>query len=157
MIRNILAVIVGVVVGWIVFIVIQAVLPFIFPPTVYLDLNSQAAIEAYMASITPAMFAVVLAGYAIVSFIAGLLIGKVAASKGNLIPFIVGGIFMVGWILNLIALPHPKWVAIVGFFMFIPFTVLGKGLTAGAATEAGEAEAGIGETEEASAGLGEEE
>ena len=157
MIRNILAVVIGVVAGWIVFTVIQAVLPFIFPPTVYLDLNSQAAIEAYMASITPAMFAVVLAGYAIGSFIAGLLIGKVAESKGNVIPLVVGGFFMIGWILNLIMLPHPKWVAIVGFFMFIPFTVLGKNLTAGAAAEAGEAEAGMAETEEASAGLSEEE
>lgn len=156
MIRNILAAVIGLIVGWIVFIAIQSVLPFIFPPTVALDPSNQESINAYMASITPAMFAVVLAGYAIGSFVAGLIIGKIAENKGNALPFVVGGLFTVGWILNLVMLPHPMWVAIVGFFMFIPFAVLGKNLTSGGDVEEGETGAGIGETEEASAGIGDE-
>lgn len=157
MIRNMLAAVIGLVVGWIVFIVIQSVLPFIFPPTVYLDTSSQESINQYMASITPAMFGVVLAGYAIGSFVAGLIIGKIAENKGNALPFIVGGMFTLGWILNLVMLPHPKWVAIVGFFMFIPFAVLGKNLTSGGDdVEEGETGADNSETEEASSGIDDE-
>lgn len=152
MVRNILAAILGLIVGWVVFTAIQALSHLVFPPTVPLDTNNLESIKAYMESLTPAMYAVVLGGYAIGSFAAGLLIGKIAESKGNLIPIIVGGFFTIGWILNLIMLPHPIWVAVLGFFMYIPFTILGKNLTAGPdfigaeagmSSDAAEADAGI--------------
>lgn len=136
MVRNVLAVILGFIVGWVVFTAIQTLSHLVFPPAVPLDTNDLESIRRYMESLTPAMYAIVLAGYAIGSFAAGLLIGKIAESKGNLIPIIVGGFFTIGWILNLIMLPHPIWVAVLGFFMYIPFTILGKNLTAGPATVA---------------------
>ncbi|MCO6509856.1 MAG: hypothetical protein J5I65_03615 [Aridibacter famidurans] len=163
MVRNILAAILGLIVGWVVFTAIQTIGTLVFPPPVALDTNNLDSIKAYMESLSPAMYGVVLAGYAIGSFAAGLLIGKIAESKGNLIPIIVGGLFTIGWILNLIMLPHPIWVAVLGFFMYIPFTILGKNLTAGSGTVAADAglssdvaaaEAGIGgDLEEAGSGL----
>ena len=150
--RNILAAILGLVSAWVVFFLIQTASHYINPPPVGLNMESGFSVEAYMQSITPLMFAVVLAGYAIGSFVGGLVIGYLANSKGNLIPIIIGAILSLGWVLNLIALPHPLWVAVLGFFMFIPFTILGKSVSAGSGAAA-EAGAGLGEGSEASAGI----
>lgn len=147
MIRNILSAIAGLVVAWILFTAIQAGGHYMIPPEIDLDLADPYSVRAYMASLTPAMFAVVLAGYAVGSFGAGLVIGKIAESTSNAIPIIVGAILTLGWVMNLIWLPHPMWVAILGFFMFIPFTILGKSITAGAGAASSEEGSG-GESEE---------
>lgn len=155
MVRNIIAGVLGIVVAWILFTLIQAGSHLVFPPEVPLNTNDLESIKRYMETITPAMFAVVLAGYAIGSFGGGFVIGKVAESKKNTIPIIVGGLLTIGWILNLIMLPHPIWVAVVGFLMYIPFTILGKNVAVkpGAGTD-DEAEEDAGDDVLSAAGTG---
>ena len=129
MVRNILGGVLGLVVGGLVARILQVLGYFAFPPGVTNpNFESQFSINAYMDSMSTALFVSVLAAYAAGSIVAGFIIGKIAESKGNLIPIIVGSVFMIGWILNLIMLRYPIWVAVVGFLMYIPFTILGKNL-----------------------------
>lgn len=156
MVRNILGGVLGLIAGGLVARILQVLGHLVFPPGVTNpNFESQFSINAYMDSMSPALFAVVLAAYAAGSIVAGFIIGKIAESKGNLIPVVVGSVFMIGWILNLIMLPHPIWVAVVGFLMYIPFTILGKNVAVkpGAGTD-DEAEEDAGDDVLSAAGTG---
>lgn len=131
MLRNLLAAVLGFIAGWVIFVSIQAIAHQIFMPGIVMNPESQFSMAAYMQRVPTAMHIVVLAGYAIGSLVAGLVIGFLAKHKGSLIPVIIAILFMVLWTLNLVILRYPVWVSVIGYFMFIPFAVLGQSLTSG--------------------------
>lgn len=151
MVRNILAGILGLIVAWIVITVMQLIGYYIWPVDV-VDYNDAASFGRIIATMTAAQFIFLLVGYAVGSLCAGLAIGKIAENKGVLIPLIIGSLFTAVWIWLNVLYPHPTWVIVVGLFMYIPFTILGKNITAGTDTagadadvtdEVGEAQAGV--------------
>jgi hypothetical protein len=124
MTRNILAAVGGVIVTFVIILVVRAIGYMFFPPMVQLD----------VIIISPKMFAVLFAGNALGSLVAGYLIGRVATGSAMLIAALVGSVFTIFWIVNLIAQPLPLWVAVTGCFTFIPFAAAGarmSGKTAG--------------------------
>ncbi|HUF03107.1 MAG TPA: hypothetical protein VMM38_02930 [Aridibacter sp.] len=162
MVRNILAAIIGFVVAWIVITIMQLIGHYIWSVEP-VDYNDAASFTRIIASMTPVQFVFLLLGYALGSLCAGLVIGKIAEAKGHLLPLIVGALMTGTWIWLNAVYPHPTWVMITGLFMYIPFTILGKNLTAGSGTvgtgagmssDVEEAEAGISdEVVEAGSGL----
>jgi len=126
MLRKVIAVFAGLVTAWAIFIVIQALSHFVAAPPFAIDLNDPDSINRYMAAMPLLGFVLVLAGYAIGSFFGGFVIEAVARGGGIVLPVIAGGILMLAWILNLLVFPHPIWIAVIGFFMFIPFALVGQ-------------------------------
>jgi hypothetical protein len=115
MTRNIMAAVGGVVVTFVIILLVRAVGYIFFPPMIQMD----------VVIIPPKMFAVLFVGNAIGSFVAGYLIGRVSESNSMPIAALVGSVFTVLWIVNLIAQPLPLWVAVTGCFTFIPFAAAG--------------------------------
>ncbi|REJ76185.1 MAG: hypothetical protein DWQ47_11260 [Acidobacteria bacterium] len=138
MVRNILAAVVALLVGWIVTSAIQ-MLNFLISGLPWPDMNDASSFQRMIDSMTTLHFIVLLLGYALGSFAAGLTIGWIAKSKGNIIPLIIGGFLTLMWVLNNVSYTHPMWVLILGLFMFIPFMILGKNFTAGSDTVSAEA------------------
>ena len=125
MVRKILAVIAGLITFYVVVSGVQMLNGIIFgapPPETMTD---PAAMSAYVAGLPTAAFIVLLLGYVLGSFVAGFVMRKISHWDSLVLPLIVGVLGTVGWIANLAMVPHPIWVAVVGFFCYIPFAILG--------------------------------
>lgn len=83
------------------------------------------ALKAFVSSMSAGAFIGLLISYIVGSFAAGFVMRKIAKWDSLVLPLVIGGLGTIFWIMNLAVIPHPVWVAIVGFLCFIPFTVLG--------------------------------
>ncbi len=138
MLRNILVAVAAIVVAFIISTLIQAAGYYVFPPAIAFDPYDPHAIEQYMKSFSQALFGIVLAGYAAGSLAAGYIIGKFSTSRKTAAAVIVGAVLTLRWVASIAVFPHPLWIAIIGFLMFIPFVVLGCSLASGSGgTEGG--------------------
>lgn len=125
MVRKILAFIAGLVIANIVIIVIQIFSGMIFGMPEDLDRNNPASMAQYISTLPLAAFLLVLVGYAAGYFLGGFVMQKIARSGGLILPLTLGALGTLGWIMNVMMIPHPLWIVIVGFICFIPFAVLG--------------------------------
>lgn len=112
--KNILAGIVGVVLAGSIVMVVEMIGHTVYPPPPDLDIYDIEAFKSYVATL-PAMAMV----FPIVGWTIGTLGGVIVACKiGNAKPLtfasVVGGLILAGTAYNLVTIPHPLWVAILG-------------------------------------------
>ena len=127
MIRNILAVIAGLIIGNVAIMGLHYLGMEFYPLPEGTNMNDMKAIAEYMGiAPTGALLFVVLAHIG-GTFIAGISTGLIA---NNLIPtYIVGGFFTLAGIYNLAVLPHPIWFNIEAI-LYLPAAYLGYKLVA---------------------------
>jgi hypothetical protein len=91
-----------------------------------IDPKDVKAISDLVASMTPAAFLWILLGYAVSSFVGGI-IATLISGRLNIYPAIIVGCFlMVGGIMNIIMMPpQPMLFIIANAFVYIPFAWLG--------------------------------
>jgi hypothetical protein len=130
MVRKILAVVAGVVVGAVVVWVVQLLGHRVVPLPAGMDPTNMESVRAHMAEIPAAAFGFVLLGYVL-----GALVGGYTAARIGRAPRLalaVGAILMVFGILNVVLIPHPLWFTVATFIVFLPAAWLG-GRLAGSA------------------------
>ena len=116
MIRNILAVIVGLVVGNIAIMGLHYLGALFYPPPKGIDMNDIKAITEYISIAPLGSLLFVMFAHIGGTFIAG--ISTTLVSK-NIIPiYIIGVFFTLAGIYNLYMLPHPLWFNIEVIFYF---------------------------------------
>lgn len=125
MVRKILAVIAGLVVANVIIIVVQMVSGMIFGMPQNVSMSDTAAMSDYISGLPATAFLLVAFGYALAYFAGGFIMRKISQWDSLVLPMILGILGTIGWIANLSMLPHPIWVAVLGFFCFIPFALLG--------------------------------
>lgn len=125
MIRNILSIVFGIVSSFIVILLIETIGHYISPPPVNFDLNKQDELKTYIESAPAIVFIMVLIAYAVGSFIGGLVAALIATDNKNGKALTVGGILLGLGVINLIMIPHPIWMIILGLAVFIPFAYIG--------------------------------
>ena len=125
MIRKILAVIGGLVLAVVTFTIIQMIGGMIFGMPNDLDFKDKVAVAAYMATMPFGAFLLLAFGYALGSFLAGIAVRFISKSDGLLLPSIVGSSLTLAWLMNIWTVPHPTWMAVLGFLLYIPFTLIG--------------------------------
>lgn len=90
-----------------------------------LDFNDKAAVAAYMAKMPVGAYLLLAFGYALGSFLAGITVRFISKSDGLLLPLIVGGVLTLAWLMNVLMIPQPVWIVVIGFLIYIPFTLIG--------------------------------
>ncbi len=113
MLRNIGAVIAGLIVGSIVnmaLIMLNATV--LFPMPDGLDMSDTAAFNAYIADLPSTAFILVLAAHLGQAFVGGWLAARLGASRPVLLAMIVGALTLLGGIMNAMQIDLPMWMYI---------------------------------------------
>ncbi|HTM65323.1 MAG TPA: hypothetical protein VL093_03325 [Flavipsychrobacter sp.] len=125
MLRKIIGALAGIVAAMLIFMVFEKINSGRFPLPPGVDPADHEAMTVYAQSQPSSALITVLVGWAIGSFICGLLI-RIISKSADKIPAYIAGLFLTtAAIVDLLLLPHPIWFIIAGILVFIPMTLLG--------------------------------
>lgn len=134
MLRSILVVIAGLVLGMLVITAIESMIPMVYPLPPF-DPNDPAALHAALAALPTPAFVILVLGWAFGALASGVLAARLARKFETGVPLrhalAVGVVQTVGAVANFAMLPHPTWVLVVGLVVFVPMALLGGKIGAG--------------------------
>jgi hypothetical protein len=110
MLRNIGAVIAGLLVGSAANMAILGVSSMVYPRPEGMDFNDQAQLAAYIATLPTAAFFFVLAAHLGQAFVGGWLAARLSASQPVWMALFVGTVTAMAGLYYLISLPGPVWL-----------------------------------------------
>lgn len=125
MVKNILAVILGLVASSFIIFSLEVVKYIIYPSPADLDPNDIEAVKIYTSAAPPVVFILVIIEFALGSLIGGIIAASIAKKNKMAQAITVGGILMGLGAYNLFMIPHPVWTIIISIFLFIPCSYLG--------------------------------
>jgi len=130
--KNVLAVIVGLVVGGIVNMAIVIMSSSIIPPPTGVNVTSMESINANLHLYQPKHFLLPFLAHAIGTLVGAMITAKMAASKNLFLAILIGIFYLVGGIENFRELPNsPSWFIAVDLILaYIPMGYLGGKLMA---------------------------
>ena len=124
-VKNILAVIVGLVAGSAVNMGIIMISSSIIPPPEGVDNTTMEGLKAGMHLFQPKHFLFPFLAHALGTFVGALLTTLIAANRKMLFAFVIGAFFLAGGIANVLMLPSPMWFTIVDLVgAYLPVTYL---------------------------------
>ncbi|MGN8226000.1 hypothetical protein [Gracilimonas sp. BCB1] len=125
-VRNILALITGLVVGGFVNMGIIMVSGFIIPPPAGADVTTMEGLQESMHLFKPINFLMPFLAHALGTLVGALLTALIATSSQKKWALGVGAFFLLGGIANVVALPSPLWFNVVDIVgAYIPMAYLG--------------------------------
>jgi hypothetical protein len=130
MMRNILAVIIGVVVGFIIVFIGDATTHKLNPANDNLNEMDKETLKAYIEGMPMYVMIIMVLFWLIAAFVGGLVSGKVNKAQWKNVSLITGGILLAATLLNLFMYPHPAWMWIVALVLIVPAAYLGGKLAA---------------------------
>lgn len=125
MIRKILAVLVGLIIGSFAIYGIQYISQQVYPSPEGMDFNNMNAVKEFIASLPSSAFLLLLVSYAVGSLIGGMISALLVKERRITTALITGAIFLIFGGMNLIMIPHPAWFAIVSSAIYLPFAFIG--------------------------------
>jgi hypothetical protein len=124
MLKNVSAIIFGLITGFVLIRLTEFINHSLFPPPTELFTDKEA-IKAYVEQLPLGAKLLVIAGWAIGSFGGAYIATVVEKSKSPVFPLIVGGLFMIMGVLNMLTIPHPVWFWVLSLLAFIPMAYAG--------------------------------
>ena len=125
-IRNVLAVIVGIIAGSTLNMAIIMVSGSIVPPPLGADITTMEGLTASMHLFTPINFLMPFLAHALGTLIGAFIAALIAASHKMILGLVIGACFLIGGIMNIMMLPSPIWFSIVDIVgAYIPMGYLG--------------------------------
>jgi hypothetical protein len=135
MVKNLLAVVAGVIVGGLMVAVMEIIGHSLFPPPPGLDASNPASLAKLMEQVPMGAKLSVVVAWAVGSLAAGFVAGKLASFNGSTMALIAGGVLLCAGGYTMIAIPHPVWMVIAGLLVPLPSAYAGWRLTAKSRTE----------------------
>ncbi len=124
--RNILAVIVGILVGGTVNMALVVVSGHIIPPPEGTDVSSIESLQASIPLFEPKHFLFPFLAHALGTLVGALVASLIAASRRLLVAMLVGVFFMMGGLANVLVLPSPAWFSALDLLgAYLPMAWLG--------------------------------
>lgn len=125
-VKNVLAVLIGLVIGSIVNMGIIMISIYLIPQPSGADLTTSEGLKNTMHLMQPKHFLSPFLAHALGTLIGAFATAKLAIShKGNL-ALIIGALFLLGGIMNVIQLPSPIWFVILDLgIAYFPMAILG--------------------------------
>lgn len=124
--RNILAVVSGVVAGFVLILIVEGIGHLLYPPPEGLDYGDMEAVRAMTANLPAGALLMVAVAWAVGAFGGGWLAARIAKRSGTVHALIVGAVIELGAIANLLMLPHPVWFWVVGIVAILPAAYAGS-------------------------------
>jgi hypothetical protein len=120
-IRNILAVIAGCIIGSIVNMGIITISSSVIPPPNGADVTTLEGLKASMHLFEPKHFLMPFLAHALGTFVGALIAALIAATHKMKFAISIGAIFLIGGTMNVFMLPSPLWFSAVDLiFAYIP-------------------------------------
>ena len=125
-IRNILAVVAGIIIGSIVNMAIITVSGAIIPPPEGADLTTLEGLKASFHLMEPKHFIFPFLAHALGTLVGAYLAALIAATHKLKFALVIGVVFLIGGIMNIYMLPSPIWFTILDLgFAYIPMGYIG--------------------------------
>lgn len=129
--RNVLAVIAGFVIGSIVNMALIMIGGKVIPPPAGVDVTTMEGLRAGMHLFEPKHFAFPFLAHALGTLVGALVAASLAASRKLVMALVVGVLFLVGGIMSVMSLPSPMWFSVLDLVAaYIPMAWLGGTLAA---------------------------
>lgn len=130
--RNILAVIIGIIIGSIVNMGIIELSPLIIPHPNGFDNSTIESMASTIHLLTPVNYIFVFLAHGLGALVGAFIVAKIATTKKQTFALSIGGWFLLGGIAAVYMLPAPTWFNIVDLvFAYIPMAWLGWKLAGG--------------------------
>jgi hypothetical protein len=126
--RRIGGVVAGLAIGVILIMIVEDIGVRVYPPPAGIDIHDTKAMQKMMASMPIGAFLFVLAGFLIATTAASFVASRIA--RRSAAGIVVGALFLVAGIANLLMVPHPIWFWIACIVVFIAATIAGTRLGA---------------------------
>ncbi len=110
--RRILAVLAGMVTGFVLVALVESAGHTIYPPPKDLDFTDPAALNAYVRSIPLGALLFVLLAWVVGTFGGAWVAARLAGPQPMLHAGIIGALLLAASVANLIAIPHPVWFSV---------------------------------------------
>lgn len=124
--KQIIAVIVAALAGFVTLGAITFLSSLLYPAPEGLDVNDAEAMRAYVESVPMGGKLIVLTAWIAGAFVAGFTAQKLAPDgKGMTSAMIAGGVLLLAGIMNALTIPHPLWMTILGLLQYIPVARIG--------------------------------
>ncbi len=131
-IRNILAVVTGIVLGSIVNMGIIMISGSIIPPPDGADVTTMEGLKSSLHLFQPQHFVFPFLAHALGTFAGAIFAALIAASHKIKFALVIGFFFLIGGIINIVMLPSPTWFTILDLAVaYIPMGYLGGKLITG--------------------------
>ncbi|MBB48063.1 MAG: hypothetical protein CMJ33_05885 [Phycisphaerae bacterium] len=110
MLRDLLAVVLGMLAGMAVNMTFVLLALFLYPMPEGVDFSETEAMPAYFASIPATGFAIILVAHLGQAFFGGLVAALISRDRPRSMALVIGVLSLIGGVINLIDLPHPPWM-----------------------------------------------
>ena len=128
--RRIAACAAGLAAGVVLIMAVQALSARLYPPPPGLDLTDRAALADLVRQMPVGALLMVELSYAVGSLAAGMAVRMASRDRPYVLAAIVGTFLTVAGFVNLAAIPHPVWFAVVTTATYVPCAVLGARVAA---------------------------
>lgn len=131
-VRNVLAVLAGAVVGSLVNVSLVAVSSSVIPPPEGVDVTNMEGLKAALPLFQPKHFIFPFLAHAMGTFVGACIAARLAANNKMRLAIGIGILFLVGGITNALTLPSPGWfIALDLLVAYIPMAWMGGKLGSG--------------------------
>lgn len=110
--RRILAVLAGMVTGFVLVALVESAGHTVYPPPKDIDFTDPAALNAYVRSIPLGALLFVLLAWVVGTFGGAWVAARLAGRQPMLHAGIIGALLLAASVANLIAIPHPVWFSV---------------------------------------------
>ncbi|GGD34732.1 hypothetical protein [Flavobacterium orientale] len=124
-VRNILAVILGFILGSMVNMALIQLSGIIIPPPEGTDVSNMESLKATMHLFESKHFLFPFLAHALGTLVAAFVVTKLAVTHIKKLVLLIGMLFLFAGIINIILLPSPLWFTIVDLLAYIPMAYLG--------------------------------
>ena len=126
MLRNILGIVAGLIVGSIVNMALVTVGPMVIAPPAGADMTTMEGLQAAMPLFEPKHFVFPFLAHALGAFVGALVACLIAASHKMIIALVLGVLFLFGGIAAAYMIPAPMWFEALDLIVaYIPMALLG--------------------------------
>ena len=131
--RAVVGVVAGIVVAWLVIVLSQLLSAALYPPPPGTDLTDPAVLADFINAAPVTAMGFVIAGYALAALLGGWVAARIERAHPRIAAMVVGGMVLLGVILNYTMIPHPTWMLASGVLLPLPMAWLGARLAGGLA------------------------
>ena len=134
MVRNILALLAGLLVMGLTVAAVQVAGHALFPPPSGIDPGDHEQMVAYIARMPVLALAWVLLAYAAGAVAGGFTAAKLSRARPSRLPWAIGTVLLALVVMNFVLIPyHPLWMMALGILVPFPFALIGGRLATGRA------------------------
>jgi len=112
MIRNVAAIVGGIVIAFVTVMLVDMLNHSIYPPPPGLDVSDPEAFRPYLDTLPIGAFLLIMASSVVAAFVGTLAASFIGTMQPRNCAIIVGGMVLAATVANFIAIPHPLWLAI---------------------------------------------